>query len=93
MAEMVSNDGTPSPPGTPIEDEYHQQLYNNNNNNSSSSNKNLILAMSNGGNVVYNSERIARDWGADSIDDVNAATAMLALKHGPKVFNESFRNG
>lgn len=29
----------------------------------------------------------------DSIDDVNAATAMLALKHGPKFFAESFRNG
>lgn len=38
-------------------------------------------------------ERIARDWGADSIDDVNAATAMLALKHGPKVFSENFQNG
>lgn len=38
-------------------------------------------------------ERIARDWGADSIDDVNAATAMLALKHGPKVFCESYQNG
>lgn len=38
-------------------------------------------------------ERIARDWGADSIDDVNAATAMLALKHGPKVFTETFQAG
>lgn len=94
MAEMVSNDDTPSPPGTPIEDDYHQQIYNNNNNNNiSSSNKNIILTMGNGGHIVYNNERIARDYGADSIDDVNAATAMLALKHGPKVFNESFRNG
>jgi hypothetical protein len=25
-----------------------------------------------------------------SIEDVNAATAMLALKHGPKVFGDSF---
>lgn len=38
-------------------------------------------------------ERIARDWGVDSIDDVNAATAMLALKHGPKVFSETFQTG
>lgn len=38
-------------------------------------------------------ERTARDWSADSIDDVNAATAMLALKHGPKVFTETFQNG
>lgn len=40
-----------------------------------------------------NVERIARDWGVDSIDDVNAATAMLALKHGPKVFTETFQAG
>lgn len=39
-----------------------------------------------------NVERIARDWGVDSIDDVNAATAMLALKHGPKIFAETFQN-
>lgn len=38
-------------------------------------------------------ERIARYWGVDSIDDVNAATAMLALKHGPKVFSENFQTG
>ncbi|XP_017474072.1 PREDICTED: putative GPI-anchored protein PB15E9.01c isoform X1 [Rhagoletis zephyria] len=38
-------------------------------------------------------ESLARDCGADSIDDVNAATAMLALKHGPKVFSETFQNG
>lgn len=40
-----------------------------------------------------NVERIARDWGVDSIDDVNAATAMLALKHGPKIFSETFQAG
>lgn len=34
-----------------------------------------------------------RNWSADTIDDVNAATAMLALKHGPKVFSEGFHNG
>lgn len=32
-------------------------------------------------------------WRADSIDDVNAAAAMLALKHGPKIFTEVFQNG
>lgn len=37
-------------------------------------------------------ERLARDCGADN-DDVSAATAMLALKHGPKVFTETFTNG
>lgn len=42
---------------------------------------------------TMNVERIARDWGVDSIDDVNAATAMLALKHGPKVFSENFHTG
>lgn len=42
---------------------------------------------------AMNVERIARDWGVDSIDDVNAATAMLALKHGPKVFAETFHAG
>lgn len=38
-------------------------------------------------------ELIGRDWSADTIDDVNAATAMLALKHGPKIFTEGFQNG
>lgn len=40
-----------------------------------------------------NVKRIAQYWGVDSIDDVNAATAMLALKHGPKVFSETFQSG
>lgn len=40
-----------------------------------------------------NVERIARDWGVDSIEDVNAATAMLALKHGPQIFTETFQTG
>lgn len=29
----------------------------------------------------------------DNMDDVNAATAMLALKHGPKIFEGGIRNG
>lgn len=32
-------------------------------------------------------------WRADSIDDVNAAAAMLALKHGPNFIAEVFPNG
>ncbi|ETN66128.1 forkhead box protein (AaegFOXN1) [Anopheles darlingi] len=39
-------------------------------------------------------EIAGREWSAETIEDVNAATAMLALKHGPKIFIEnSFRNG
>lgn len=35
-----------------------------------------------------NSELMSRELNAETIDDVNAATAMLALKHGPKIFTE-----
>ncbi|XP_062558644.1 uncharacterized protein LOC134223492 isoform X2 [Armigeres subalbatus] len=45
------------------------------------------------GQTVPAAEIIGRDWSADTIDDVNAATAMLALKHGPKIFTEGFQNG
>lgn len=37
---------------------------------------------------LQNSELIGRELNAETIDDVNAATAMLALKHGPKIFTE-----
>lgn len=40
---------------------------------------------------LHSQEIIGRDIGADTIEDVNAATAMLALKHGPKIFTESFQ--
>lgn len=40
---------------------------------------------------LHSPEIIGRDIGADTIEDVNAATAMLALKHGPKIFTESFQ--
>lgn len=33
------------------------------------------------------------DNSTDNMDDVNAATAMLALKHGPKIFEGGIRNG
>lgn len=64
---------------------------NNNNNNANNTNNpsSIMGAFSNYESI----ERLARDCGADSIDDVNAATAMLALKHGPKVFAETFQNG
>lgn len=60
--------------------------------------RNVRLYRSSGGRDIdvqqtMNVEQIARDWGVDSIDDVNAATAMLALKHGPKVFTETFHAG
>lgn len=33
------------------------------------------------------------DNSTDNMDDVNAATAMLALKHGSKIFDGGIRNG
>lgn len=56
-------------------------------------NEHVISAMHDMNETQRNVERIARDWGVDSIDDVNAATAMLALKHGPKIFSETFQTG
>lgn len=53
-------------------------IYHNNNNNNS-----III----NGNL-HSPEILGRDIGADTIDDVNAATAMLALKHGPKIFTD-----
>lgn len=53
----------------------------------------IIHSMHDMDETQRNVERIARDWGVDSIDDVNAATAMLALKHGPKIFSETFQTG
>lgn len=37
---------------------------------------------------LQNSDLVGREMNAETIDDVNAATAMLALKHGPKIFTE-----
>lgn len=82
MAEMAGgNIDRPSPASTPADEEYGGHYTNGNGYN----NNNTIFVNGN-----LSPEKLARDWGADSIDDVNAATAMLALKHGPKVFNESF---
>jgi hypothetical protein len=55
-------------------------FHNSNNNNSIIINGNLP-----------NSELFARELNAETIDDVNAATAMLALKHGPKIFTEGIQ--
>lgn len=41
------------------------------------------------GNNVQSPEVIGRELNAETLDDVNAATAMLALKHGPKIFTEA----
>lgn len=35
----------------------------------------------------------SKTWRADSLEDVHAAAAMLALKHGPRIYNEVFQNG
>lgn len=67
----------------------HATNNNNNMNNANNLSSSIMGAFSNYENI----ERLARDCGADSLDDVNAATAMLALKHGPKVFSETFQNG
>lgn len=59
------------------------------NNNAAGPEAGCFVSTGNGTSIFYNgsAERLVRDWGADSIDDVNAATAMLALKHGPKVYD------
>uniref|UniRef100_A0A7G3AWH3 Putative serine/threonine-protein kinase ddb isoform x1 n=1 Tax=Lutzomyia longipalpis TaxID=7200 RepID=A0A7G3AWH3_LUTLO len=98
MAEL---DAPPEPPASPpIEDEYrHLTSYSYYENGTNAMLNVLVNSNENGGSSAPSSnggspEKIARDWGADSsIEDVNAATAMLALKHGPKVFAESFQNG
>jgi len=86
--------------------DYHNN--NNNNNNNSNVNNNgskynyvglngaggaATGATTNGASDGINFERLARDCGADSMDDVHAAAAMLFLKHGPKAFSEPFQNG
>lgn len=83
--EAVKTTNGQSPPLTPADDDGYQHS-------PASFNSTPNFEHISGGSFTA-AERLARDWGADSIDDVNAATAMLALKHGPKVFNESFHNG
>uniref|UniRef100_A0A1L8DMZ5 Putative serine/threonine-protein kinase ddb g0282963 isoform x1 n=1 Tax=Nyssomyia neivai TaxID=330878 RepID=A0A1L8DMZ5_9DIPT len=95
MAEL---DAPPEPPASPpIEDEYRHLTSYSYYENGTNAMLN-VLVNENGGSAPSSNggspEKIVRDWSADSsIEDVNAATAMLALKHGPKVFAESFQNG
>lgn len=97
------DDATPSPPSTPADDIiYSYSTVNNNNhtnNNSNNGGGGYFLNGNDGTNAVFYvngsggaPERLVRDWGADSIEDVNAATAMLALKHGPKAFADTFHH-
>ncbi|XP_017066818.1 cell wall protein IFF6 [Drosophila eugracilis] len=85
--------------------DYHNNNNNNNNNNGSkynyvglngtgaSSGSAGVGSTTNGASDGINFERLARDCGADSMDDVHAAAAMLFLKHGSKAFSEPFQNG
>lgn len=104
MAEMSTNNliDRPSPSSTPIDDEYSTH------NLPMATDSNLIgsryyvtvgnemMPIENNNTICVNGnmspERLARDFGADNIDDVNAATAMLALKHGPKIFSDNFQS-
>lgn len=40
---------------------------------------------------LHKSDGLGRELNAETFDDVNAATAMLALKHGPKIFTEGIQ--
>lgn len=89
-----------------LEEDASGDYHNNNNNNSGSSKYNYAgsggVAGGGGGSTAVNGgapadginfERLARDCGADSMDDVHAAAALLCLKHEPKAFSEAFQNG
>ncbi|XP_059619893.1 uncharacterized protein LOC132263894 isoform X2 [Phlebotomus argentipes] len=96
MAEL---DAPPEPPASPpIEDEYRHLTSYSYYENGTNAMLNVLVNSENGGSATSSNsgspEKIVRDWSADSsIEDVNAATAMLALKHGPKVFSESYQSG
>lgn len=77
--EGQSRASTPSNPSYEIPQNYTTNgmvIYQNNNNS-------III----NGNI-QSSEIVNREMNAETLDDVNAATAMLALKHGPKIFTE-----
>nr|ACU24739.1 RE02128p [Drosophila melanogaster] len=88
-----------------LDDELSGDYHNNNNNNSGSKYNYMgangsggagsggVGSNANGASDGINFARLARDCGADSIDDVHAAAAMLYLKHGPKIYSEPFQNG
>jgi hypothetical protein len=90
--EGYNEEDRPSRSSTPNGDNYDAQQINFYNGECHQStviyhNNNSIIINGN----LRSPEIIGRDIGADTLEDVNAATAMLALKHGPKIFNESFK--
>lgn len=76
MENYEEDQSRSSTPSTSCEMPQNYPVYHNNNNS-------III----NGNLS-NSEIFTRELNAETIDDVNAATAMLALKHGPKIFTE-----
>lgn len=103
MAELSTNNiiDRSSPPSTPNDEEYPAQNISVHSESMHGSRYyvtvgNEMLPIENNNTICVNGnmspERLARDFGADNIDDVNAATAMLALKHGPKIFTDSFQS-
>lgn len=52
----------------------------------------MVICQSSNSSVAngnfHNSDLMSRELNAETMEDVNAATAMLALKHGPKIFTE-----
>jgi hypothetical protein len=75
MDNFEEDQSRSSTPSTNYDMPQNYSLYHNNNNNVHNGN-------------VSNSEMFTRELNAETLDDVNAATAMLALKHGPKIFTE-----
>lgn len=87
--EDQSRSSTPSISNCEMPQNYSIYQHNNNNstnnsNNNINNNNNSIIINGN----LSNSEIFTRELNAEAIDHVNAATAMLALKHGPKIFTE-----
>ncbi|XP_016946345.3 mucin-19 [Drosophila biarmipes] len=89
--------GQPLPQDAINDDDASEEYHNNNNNVGNNGSKYNYVGMNgsggagsgaatNGASDGINFERLARDCGADSMDDVHAAAAMLFLKHGPKAF-------
>lgn len=93
----IDYDGGDLPPHTVTAGSYHVTYHHapvgttNGINYSSATTSAAAPMLPNDGSAAADSS--GRNWSADTIDDVNAATAMLALKHGPKVFSEGFHNG
>lgn len=75
MENFDEDQSRSSTPSTNYEVPQNYSIYHNNNS--------III----NGNLP-NSDLFTRELNAETIDDVNAATAMLALKHGPKIFTE-----